>query len=284
MLNFTKKIILTLLMLCPLAFYGQIEGRFSSSNKNFKPINYTKVKKNNNNYTKNSPIQKLIKYNEQKDFFYLTGNLGASILQGDSHYLLEDFRPMFEFNLGGGYQFSEYLGVEARLGYSSFDQKFDQLEVQEINGFKGSLDLTFNLTNLLFGYSPSRRFHVVPHIGLGQIHYKAYVKYKPKYFQDNNQGNQADKKLGYGEEGANGINGRKIIAMGIGGVKFDYSITSYTKLNINIEAIKYDGDELDCDARSGSANDYSGSVTLGFSYVLGKKTGNSNKKIYSPCE
>ncbi|MBO5848397.1 MAG: outer membrane beta-barrel protein [Bacteroidales bacterium] len=260
-----------------MAFYGQIEGRFSSSNKNFKPINYTKVKKNNNNYTKNSPIQKLIKYNEQKDFFYLTGNLGASILQGDSHYLLEDFRPMFEFNLGGGYQFSEYLGVEARLGYSSFDQKFDQLEVQEINGFKGSLDLTFNLTNLLFGYSPSRRFHVVPHIGLGQIHYKSHVyHYKSKTFII----------IGDGEDGANGINGRKIIGMVIGGVRFDYSITSYIKLNLNIESTRYDSDLLDCNLGLvlGSSNDWSSSVTLGVSYVIGKKTGNSNKKIYSPCE
>lgn len=275
MLNFTKKIILALLMLCPLAFYGQIEGRFSSSNKNFKPINYTKAKKSNNNYTKNSPIQKLVKYNEQKNFFYLTGNLGASILQGDSHYLLEDFRPMFEGGGGIGYQFSEYLGVEARLGYSKFDQKFDQLKVQEINGIKASLDLTFNLTNLLFGYSPSRRFHVAPHIGAGQIHYKSHVyHYK----------SQTYKKLGYGEDGANGINGRKIIGMVIGGVRFDYSISSYTKLNLNIQSTRYDSDLLDCDLGLGGNNDWSSSVTLGFSYMLGKKTGNSNKKIYSPCE
>ena len=280
MLNFTKKIILALLMLCPLAFYGQIEGRFSSSNKNFKPINYTKVKKNNNNYTKNSPIQKFVKYNEQKDFFYFTGNVGASILQGDSHYLLEHFSPGIEVNFGIGYQISEYVGAQVRIGFSTFDQEFYQLEIQKINGIKGGFDLTFNLTNMLFGYSPSRRFHIVPYVGLEQIHHKTHVSYKyEKYYVDGTK----ERYIGYGEENANGICGRKIVRMDIGGINFNYSTTSYIKLHLNIEAVHYDTDLLDGDDR-GNANDYSSSVTFGVSYMLGKKTGISNKKIYSPCE
>lgn len=276
MLNFTKKIILTLLMLCPLAFYGQIEGRFSSSNKNFKPINYTKVKKNNNNYTKNSPIQKLIKYNEQKDFFYLTGNLGASILQGDTH--LSGLRPGIEANIGFGYQISEYLGVEAKLGYATFAGEYDILEIIEANAIREHLSLTLNLTNLIFGYSPSRRFHVVPHIGGGWIQHRAHVRYTDYWmgkYPNYNNGSQ-ERKVGFGDEG------RRNVYMITGGVNFNYAVTSYTKLHLNIEANRYDTDWLDCEKRG--ATDYSSSVTIGVSYVLGKKTGNSNKKIYSPCE
>lgn len=274
MLNFTKKIILTLLMLCPLAFYGQIEGRFSSSNKNFKPINYTKVKKNNNNYTKNSPIQKLIKYNEQKDFFYLTGNLGASILQGDNG----GFRPGFEGNIGIGYQFSEYLGVEAKFGYTTFNGEYSWLEIIEANAIREHISLTLNLTNLLFGYSPSRRFHVVPHIGGGWIQHRGHIRYTDSWMKRNpywNNGEQ-ERKVGFGDEG------RRNVYMITGGVNFNYAVTSYTKLHLNIEANRYDTDWLDCEKRG--ATDYSSSVTIGVSYVLGKKTGNSNKKIYSPCE
>ena len=275
MLNFTKKIILTLLMLCPLAFYGQIEGRFSSSNKNFKPINYTKVKKNNNKYTKNSPIQKLIKYNEQKDFFYLTGNLGVSILQGDNH----SYKPGLESNIGVGYQISEFIGVEAKIGYTTFDGEYGGwLEVIHIDGIKANLNLTLNLTNLISGYSPSRRFHIVPIAGLGQIYHRGHIR-SSDYWMDAhpnyNSGNQ-ERKVGYNDEG------RRTVMTITGGINFNYAISSYTKLNLNIEANWYDTDWLDCEKRG--ANDYSSSVTLGVSYVLGKKTGNSNKKIYSPCE
>ncbi len=274
-LKFTKRIILTLLMLCPLAFYGQIEGSYSSSNKGYKPINYTKVKKSNNKYTKNSPIQKLIKYNEQKDFFYLTGNIGASILNGDTH--LSGLRPGIEANIGVGYQISEFIGIEAKLGYATFDGEYDILEnIEEANGIKENISLTLNLTNLLFGYSPSRRFHIVPHASGGWIQHRCHVTYTDYWFSTHPY---LQDKIGYGEKG------RKNVYMIGGGVNFNYAISSYTKLHLDIEAYWYDTEWLDNIKGTGSsANDYSGSVTFGVYYMLGKKTGNSNKKIYSPCE
>lgn len=301
MLNFTKRIILVLLMVCPLSFYGQIEGRIPSGNKNFKPINYQSrnysSKKNNSsipiNYQKNSsktsvnsnnrsrktvnykPIQNNVKYNRSKDFFYLTANLGPTILQGDN----SGFKAGVEGTVGVGYQILEYLGAEASLGYTTFDGSFGNyfIQVKEINGIKTNIDLTLNLTNLILGHSYNRKFNVVPHIGAGLIQCRGMVKHK----------NGKITKMGFSDSEklhkGGGLNGRIVVGMIPVGIDFNYAITNDIKLHLNAETIWYDTDRLDCIIRTGSPNDYSSSITLGISYILSDKTVKS-KKVFSPCE
>ena len=93
----------------------------------------------------------------------------------------------FDGEVGIGYQIGKVIGINGRFGTGTLGgEKHNQL-LTPINGttdysdlklikttfMEANVNLTFNLTNLFFGYNPRRVFNFIPHIGFGGIRYHA---------------------------------------------------------------------------------------------------------------
>ena len=136
-LSFTKLIMVMILALCPMAFYGQ------------------------NDNTE----EQAASFN---DYAYVTGDLGLGFLNGDNSGL----KLGLNGHLGIGYQFDNIVGVKANLGFGGLNGKYDHISIDKSNYFEANLNLTINFTDIIFGYNPDRRLNFVPHIGIGQVRYR----------------------------------------------------------------------------------------------------------------
>lgn len=136
-LSFTKLIMIMVLALCPMAFYGQ------------------------NNNTENQNAQ----FN---DYAYVTGDLGLGMLNGDNSGLKLGLNGHF----GIGYQFDNIVGVKGNIGFGGLNGKYDYVNIDKSNYFEANANLTINLTDIIFGYNPDRKLNFVPHIGIGQVRYR----------------------------------------------------------------------------------------------------------------
>ena len=169
----TKVLLVALMAIFPLSFYAQ------------------------KNQTK--PVEK---------YFYIFAEGGLSVNHTDlanygfvpfyqeGNFLLNDGYVFnnFDGQLGLGYQFGKVMGVNAKFGtatlggekHGQYLTDFNEVEDQTVanKGFEdamldkttfmeANLNLTFNLTNLFFGYNPRRVFNFIPHVGIGGIRYHA---------------------------------------------------------------------------------------------------------------
>lgn len=155
--------------------------------------------------------------------FYLSGDLGLDLLDGDN----TEFKLGMDGNIGIGYQIDKYIGLKANIGYGGLNgsfkgiSKYQDLSIEKLNYFEFSLNLTVDLTNIILGYNPDRKFAIVPHIGLGQIQYRASVVNKDgsSFYR---VGFRDDKDI---KESNSSINGRKVIATIPLGLEINYAIT-----------------------------------------------------------
>ena len=93
----------------------------------------------------------------------------------------------FDGEIGLGYQLGKVIGINGRFGTGTLGGEKHSQMLTPINGtvdysdlqlvkttfMEANLNLTFNLTNLFFGYNPRRVFNFIPHIGIGGIRYHA---------------------------------------------------------------------------------------------------------------
>lgn len=165
-LTLTKLVLIALVALMPLTFYAQ--------NKQAKPV---------------------------EKYFYISAEGGLSINHTDlanygfvpfyqqGAFVLNDgyvFKN-FDGQLGLGYQLGKVIGLNAKFGMGTLGgEKHNQLltpnggaldyvslQLDKTKFMEANLNLTFNLTNLFFGYNPRRVFNFIPHIGIGGIRYTA---------------------------------------------------------------------------------------------------------------
>lgn len=224
-LSFTKIIMAVVLAICPLAFYAQSEGE-TVENQTF------------------------------NDYAYVSGDLGLGFLKGDNSGL----KLGLNGHLGIGYQFDNILGIKANLGFGGLNGKYENIAIDRSNYFEGNLNLTVNLTDIILGYNPDRRFSLVPHIGIGQVRYRVKV--------NNNDGNLIS------EGGYNERDGREVVATIPMGVELNYIINPSWRVHLDFTANYADTDRLDGYA-SGEHNDWFSTLNLGASYRLG-----SNANIF----
>ena len=165
-LTFSKVMLIALMAILPLSFYAQ------------KKQNY--------------PVEK---------YFYIFAEGGLSINHTDlANYGFIPFyqNNKFTFNdgyvfknfdgqLGLGYQMGKVIGINAKFGIGKLGgekhnqeltvignpQTYYDLQLMDTKFMEANLNLTFNLTNLFFGYNPRRVVNFIPHIGIGGIRYKA---------------------------------------------------------------------------------------------------------------
>lgn len=136
-LNFTKLIMIMVLALCPMAFYGQ----------------------NDNAENQNAQFN---------DYAYVTGDLGLGLLNGDNLGL----KLGLNGHLGIGYQFDHIVGVKGNIGFGGLNGNYGYVNIDRSNYFEANANLTVNFTDIILGYNPDRKLNFVPHIGIGQVRYR----------------------------------------------------------------------------------------------------------------
>lgn len=209
------------LLAVPFAFYGQTDNK---TNEN-------------------------AKFN---DYVYVSGDLGLGFLKGDNNGL----KLGLNGHVGIGYQFDNILGIKVNFGYGGLNGKFSKYTIAESNYFEGNINLTVNLTDIILGYNPDRKFNIVPHIGIGQVRYRIKL--------NDVNGNRVYQN-GYDKK-----HGRKVAATIPMGIEFDYSINPSWKVFVDLTANYADTDLLDGVA-SGKHNDWFSTVNIGANYRLGSK-------------
>lgn len=185
------------------------------------------------------------------DYVYVSGDLGLGFLRGDN----SGMKLGLNGHAGIGYQFDNILGIKANFGFGGLNGKFDDRVLDKQNYFEANLNLTVNVTDIILGYDPNRVYNVVPHIGIGQMQYKARLL--------DNSGNVVS------EQGYSGGSGRKVAAMVPMGIEVNYAIRPEWKVFIDFTASFVDSDMIDGSV-GGEHNDWVSSINLGTTYKLNK--------------
>ena len=215
MKKFTKLFLMIVMMMSPLAFYGQDNAKFN-------------------------------------DYVYVNGDLGLGLLGGDNSSL----KAGLNGHLGIGYQFDNILGIKANLGFGGLNGGYEDVTLDKSNYFEANVNLTVNFTDIILGYNPDRKFNAVPHIGIGQAHYKVRLT---------DENGNVVKEYGYSKR-----DGRKVVATVPMGIELNYAINPSLKVYLDYTANHADSDLLDGVAR-GENNDWYTTVNLGASYKLGSE-------------
>ena len=185
------------------------------------------------------------------DYVYVSGDLGLGLLAGDNTGL----KVGLNGHVGMGYQFDNIFGIKANFGFGGLNGKYEGLTLDKQNYFEANLNLTMSVLDMILGYNPDRRFNVVPHIGFGQIQYKA------KMLNEN--------ETLFSEQGYDGSSGRKVVATLPLGVELNYAINPAWNVFVDFTSTFTDSDRIDGIA-SGVHNDWFSSVNLGATYKLNK--------------
>ena len=169
--NLTKLMMIVMMAILPLSFYAQKKQTV--------------------------PVEK---------YFYIFAEGGLSVNHTDLanyggvpfDFQTKQFDPYFLKNYDGqvglGYQLGKVIGLNAKFGTATLqgekegqrlvgfeavedptlaDKGFENAKLDMTTFMEANLNLTFNLSNLFFGYNPRRVFNFIPHLGIGGIRYHA---------------------------------------------------------------------------------------------------------------
>ena len=208
------------------------------------------------------------KESSHNDYFYVTGDLGLGLLGGDN----TTFKLGMNGHLGLGYQVDNFIGFKANIGYGGLNAGFENVTIDKLNYFEANFNLMLDLTNVILGYNPDRKFSAIPHVGLGQLQYRinaldneGNVYYQGGYKENNEQDS--------------GIDGRKVVATIPMGLELNYQLNPNWKLYLYLTANYVDSDWLD-GVNGNYRNDWFYAVNLGANYKLG----GSLSKIFQSSE
>lgn len=238
-LTFTKLMLIAILAIIPFTFYGQTEETGNEE---------TTVKKNNRS--------------DFKNYLYFTGDGGITFLYGDN----DINKISFNAHLGIGYQFDNILGLKANFGYGILDgERKDLYKIGLSDYFDANLNLTINLTDIILGYNSERKYNVIPHVGVGMLHYRIRltdmndkIVYKAGYNKKNDDPtNQPGKGLG----------NRKVVASIPMGLEVNYQFNPHWGIFLDYTTNYVDTDLLDGMAL-GKRNDWFSTLNIGAIYKL----------------
>lgn len=195
--------------------------------------------------------------NSFKESIYVTGDVGLGILDGDNTKM----KIGMNGHVGLGYQFDKYIGIKGNFGYGTLNGGFTNITIDKLNYFEANINLMLDLTSIIWGYNPERKFSVIPHVGLGQIQYRINAL---------NSDGSVFYRAGYRDDSQNtdgGINGRKIVATLPMGVELNYLINPNWKIYLDLNANYTDTDLLE-GVNGNYRNDWFYAFNLGASYKL----------------
>lgn len=191
------------------------------------------------------------------NYWFLAFDGGASLLNGDNKYEFKDIRG--NFNVGVGYNFHNYYRVYGKLGYGIYSgSNSNYFVVNYADYFAANVNVSADVIGLIFGYKEARKVSLYPHIGLGQIQYRARATYA----------NGNTNKTGY-EQNSNtkgdGVYNRRVIMTVPVGIEFTYNMNEKYDIYADFTSSYADSDFLDCYA-SGKSKDWLNTFNLGVRY------------------
>ena len=182
-LTLTKVMLLFAMAILPMTFYAQghqtkpVEKYFYISAEGGLSINHTDL-----------------------------ANYGGVPFYQDGKFMIDNYLfHNFDGGLSLGYQLGKVIGLNGKfltgtlsgekhyqglapIGLELANPLFD-LQMDKTKFMEANLNLTFNLSNLFFGYNPRRVFNFIPHVGIGGIRYHAgQVNQVSQFVSDDGQG------------------------------------------------------------------------------------------------
>ena len=123
-------------------------------------------------------------------------NYGGVAFYQDGNFVIDNyFLKNYDGKVGLGYQLGKVMGINAKFGTATLagekhgqrletidpalmpaglaTKGFEDAMFENTTFMEGNLNLTFNFTNLFFGYNPRRVFNFIPHVGVGGIGFVA---------------------------------------------------------------------------------------------------------------
>lgn len=193
------------------------------------------------------------------NYWFLTADGGASLFFGDNKYDFKTVRG--NMNLGVGYNFHNFYRVYGKIGYGIYtgeNKGFFTLDYADY--YAANINISADLIGLIFGYKETRRVGLYPHIGIGQIQYRARTTFE----------NGKSVQYGYDHDArtntkGHGMADRKVVLTVPMGVEFTYNMNDNYDVFVDVTTNYSDTDMLDC-VYSGESKDYLNSFNLGLRY------------------
>jgi outer membrane protein OmpA-like peptidoglycan-associated protein len=197
------------------------------------------------------------------NYWFVTADGGASFLFGDNKYNFKSVRG--NANIGIGYNFHNFYRVYGKIGYGIFTGEYDKLFTLNYGDYyAANLNISADIISLIFGYDESRRGAIYPHIGLGQMQYRARATYA--------NGEKAavgyDHNASYNKKGR-GLFDRKVALTIPVGVEFNYVLNHRVDLYADFTTAYADSDIVDA-FWSGNSNDWHTTANVGLRYKFNR--------------
>jgi outer membrane protein OmpA-like peptidoglycan-associated protein len=197
------------------------------------------------------------------NYWFVTADGGASFLFGDNKYNFKSVRG--NANIGIGYNFHNFYRVYGKIGYGIFTGEYDKLFTLNYGDYyTANLNISADIISLIFGYDESRRGAIYPHIGLGQMQYRARATYA--------NGEKAavgyDHNASYNKKGR-GLFDRKVALTIPVGVEFNYVLNHRVDLYADFTTAYADSDIVDA-FWSGNSNDWHTTANVGLRYKFNR--------------
>ena len=218
--------------------------------------------------------------------WYIGVQGGVSQLYGDiSKYRIMPDKDNWNFGFGGlfGRQFTPFFGLRGTLAYGNYSGQEDRAEHSylpyydlKVEGsyIDYSLQMTFDLDRLIFGYNPDRKFGVYGLAGIGNTHYRVRQYRLSTGELLGTRGLNTENGGGDGK----GFDNRCLIGMIPAGLGINYSIAE--RFDLTLESVFRFTDSEGMDLYKGGAeeikNDFYNTTTLGLVYKFGQAS-NLNK-------
>lgn len=196
---------------------------------------------------------------------------GASFIFGDNQYNFGSVKG--NMNIGAGYNFHNNYRIYAKLGYGIYTGEYENLfTLDYADYYEANINISADLIGLIFGYNEARRIALYPHIGIGQMQYRARATYA--------DGEKA--YVGYDHDYNNkkggGIADRKVALTIPMGVELNYIVNEKVDVYADATTNFADSDVLDAFA-SGVSKDWHTTMNVGLRYKFANScVRNENKQ------
>lgn len=210
------------------------------------------------------------------NYWYLMADGGASLVFGDNQYNFKSVRG--NANIGAGYNFHNFYRVYAKLGYGIYNGEYENLfTLNYADYFEANINIAADIVGFIFGYNEARRFGVYPHIGIGQMQYRARATYA--------DGHQAyvGYDHNYNNKKGRGIDDRKVALTIPMGIEFNYIVNQKVDVYADATTNFADSDVLDAFA-SGLHKDWHTTVNVGLRYKFNNKCIAAKELAEQPVE
>ena len=195
------------------------------------------------------------------NYWYLMVDGGASFLFGDNQYNFKSIRG--NANVGIGYDFHNFYRIYGKLGYGIFTGEYENFfTLDYADYYTANINIAAEIVGFIFGYDQDRRYGVYPHVGLGQMQYRA----RATYANGKKTSVGYDHNASYNKKGR-GFYDRKVVMTVPVGIELNYIINQRVDVYADITTEWADSDIVDA-IWSGTHNDWHTTLNAGLRYKL----------------